>query len=191
MPDDSNWKTPIASPRCEHLVGRLVVERDRLDVEVADELDRLVDHVEVAQAEEVDLQQAELLDVAHRELGDDLLSRGPSAGAGRTRSAGGRRSRRRRRGSSRRGRALRAASRGRRSRARAGRRRRPASAPGPASGCRRGRPSALPGSSSRSCRRCRTGTSSTRPASRTAARAIIVEKVMICATRSRPYFSAT
>ena len=37
----------------------------------------------------------------------------------------------------------------------------------------------------------RTGTSSTRPASRTAARAIIVPKVMICATRSRPYFSAT
>ena len=36
------------------------------------ELDRLVDHVEVAQAEEVDLQQAELVDVAHRELRDDL-----------------------------------------------------------------------------------------------------------------------
>ena len=35
------------------------------------------------------------------------------------------------------------------------------------------------------------GTSSTRPASRTAARAAIVPKVMICATRSRPYFSAT
>ena len=34
------------------------------------------------------------------------------------------------------------------------------------------------------------GTSSTRPASRMAARAIIVPKVMICATRSRPYFSA-
>ena len=35
------------------------------------------------------------------------------------------------------------------------------------------------------------GISSTRPASRTAARAAIVENVMICATRSRPYFSAT
>ena len=35
--------------------------------------DGLVDHVEVAQAEEVDLQQAEVDDVAHRELGDDLL----------------------------------------------------------------------------------------------------------------------
>jgi hypothetical protein len=35
------------------------------------------------------------------------------------------------------------------------------------------------------------GISSTRPASRTAARAAIVEKVMICATRSRPYFSVT
>ena len=37
------------------------------------ELDRLVDHVEVAQAEEVHLQQAERLDVAHRELRHDLL----------------------------------------------------------------------------------------------------------------------
>ena len=36
-------------------------------------VDRLVDHVEVAQAEEVHLQQAELDDVAHRELRDDLL----------------------------------------------------------------------------------------------------------------------
>ena len=35
------------------------------------------------------------------------------------------------------------------------------------------------------------GTSSTRPASRTAARAAIVENVMICATRSAPYFSRT
>ena len=50
-----------------------VVQRDRLDVEVADELDGLVDHVEVAEAEEVHLQQAERLDVAHRELRDDLL----------------------------------------------------------------------------------------------------------------------
>ena len=39
----------------------------------ADERDRLVDHVEVAQAEEVHLQQAERLDVPHRELGHDLL----------------------------------------------------------------------------------------------------------------------
>ena len=35
------------------------------------------------------------------------------------------------------------------------------------------------------------GISSTRPASRTAARAAIVPKVMIWATRSRPYFSET
>ena len=73
IPDDSNWKTPVASPLREHLVGRRVVERDLRDVEAADQLDRLVDHVEVAQAEEVHLQQAEPLDVAHRELGDDLL----------------------------------------------------------------------------------------------------------------------
>ena len=38
-----------------------------------DELHGCVDHVEVAQAEEVDLQEAERLHVAHRELGDDFL----------------------------------------------------------------------------------------------------------------------
>ena len=36
-------------------------------------VDRVLDHVEVAQAEEVHLQQADLLDRAHRVLGDDLV----------------------------------------------------------------------------------------------------------------------
>ena len=57
----------------EHRVGLLVVHRDRGDVEVAEQLAGLVDHVEVAQAEEVHLQQSERLDVLHRELGDDFL----------------------------------------------------------------------------------------------------------------------
>ena len=39
----------------------------------ADELVRLLDHVEVAQAQEVHLQEAERLDVPHPELGHDLL----------------------------------------------------------------------------------------------------------------------
>ncbi len=74
IPDDSNWKTPIASPRREHLVDLLVVERQLGVVEpVADQLLRLLEHVEVAQAEEVDLQQPERLDVAAGELGHDLL----------------------------------------------------------------------------------------------------------------------
>ena len=73
MPDDSNWKTPAASPFCEHRVGLLVVERDRVDVEPAEQLARLVDHVEVAQAEEVHLEQPERLDVLHRKLRDDFL----------------------------------------------------------------------------------------------------------------------
>ncbi len=58
----------------QHLVDLAVVERDRADVEIAaDQLDGLVDHVEVAQAEEVHLQQAERLDVLHRDLRHDLL----------------------------------------------------------------------------------------------------------------------
>ena len=57
---------------------RGVVHRDRLHVELdlaraADDLDRVLDHVEVAQAEEVHLQQADLLDRPHRVLGDDLV----------------------------------------------------------------------------------------------------------------------
>ena len=79
----------------EHLVGLRVVERDRLHVDLVparalDDLDRVLDHVEVAQAEEVHLQQADLLDRPHRVLGDDLvLALGlavpvPFAGAGAT-----------------------------------------------------------------------------------------------------------
>ena len=85
MPDDSNWKTPVESPRASIAYVFRVVERERADVDAADELDRLVDDVEVAQAEEVHLQEAEIDDVAHPELRDDLLSRRPSAAAARPR----------------------------------------------------------------------------------------------------------
>ena len=57
----------------EHRVRRAVVERERADVEPARQLHGLVDHVQVAQAEEVHLQQAELDDVVHPELGHDFL----------------------------------------------------------------------------------------------------------------------
>ena len=61
-------------PAGQHGVDLLVVERDGRDVEtVADEGDRLVDDVEVAQAEEVHLQEAHRLDVGAGELGDELL----------------------------------------------------------------------------------------------------------------------
>ena len=61
----------------EHRVRRLVVERQVRDVDLdalrlLDQPDRLVDHVEVAQAEEVHLEEAERLDVAHRVLRDEL-----------------------------------------------------------------------------------------------------------------------
>ena len=38
-----------------------------------DDVDRVLDHVEVAEAEEVHLQQPDLLDRAHRVLGHDLV----------------------------------------------------------------------------------------------------------------------
>ena len=60
-------------PAREHRVRLRVVERERSDVDAADELDRLVDDVEVPQAEEVHLQQAELDDVVHADLRDHLL----------------------------------------------------------------------------------------------------------------------
>ena len=58
----------------EHRERLRVVERQRAQVDVAvDQRERLVEHVEVAQAEEVHLQEPERLDVAHRELRHDLL----------------------------------------------------------------------------------------------------------------------
>ena len=57
----------------EHRVRLVVVEREVRDVDIADQGDRLVDDIEVAQPEEVHLEQAERLDVLHRELGHDLL----------------------------------------------------------------------------------------------------------------------
>jgi hypothetical protein len=58
----------------KHLVGRPVVERELRDVEaVAYQFDRLVDHVQVAQAEEVHLEQPERLDVPHPELRHHFL----------------------------------------------------------------------------------------------------------------------
>ena len=61
----------------EHLVGLLVVQRQLVDLDahaagLLDDLQRLLDDVEVAQAEEVHLEQAELGDVVHVELRDEL-----------------------------------------------------------------------------------------------------------------------
>ena len=58
-----------------HLVGLRVVERERLHRDplarrALDDVQRVLDHVEVAQAQEVHLQQADLLDRLHRELRD-------------------------------------------------------------------------------------------------------------------------
>ena len=73
-----------------HRVGLLVVERQRRHVEAVtgralDDGQRVLDHVEVAQAQEVHLEQAELLDGLHRVLGDravDLLAVRPRARVG-------------------------------------------------------------------------------------------------------------
>ena len=61
----------------EHGVRRLVVQRKvgNVDLRAAGLLDHahgLVDHIEVAQTEEVHLQETECLDVAHRVLRDDF-----------------------------------------------------------------------------------------------------------------------
>ena len=188
---DSNWKTPIASPRGEHRVRLLVVERDRRDVEAGDELDGLVDHVEVAQAEEVHLEQAELLDRGSVELRHDLLVGALLLERHRVHQR------------------LRADhDRGGVDPVLAGQplerlrevddllRDRVGVVTRSQLGCPgfRHSSSVWPGPSGISFAIRSTtpyGISSTRPASRTAARAAIVPKVMICATRSRPYFSRT
>ena len=67
----------MESPRAQHLVGLLVVERQPVDLDadavgLLDDRERGLDDVQVAQAEEVHLEQAELGDVVHVELRDDL-----------------------------------------------------------------------------------------------------------------------
>ena len=155
----------------------------------ARQLHGLVDHVQVAQAEEVHLQQAELDgDVVHPELGHDflvgaLLLEGTTSISGPApittpaawiESARG---------------DLRAAGRGRGSPSRPG--------PSPSPAALRPRAEASrrasgrgPSGTSFAIRSTTPYVSSTRPASRIAARCHCRER-MIWATRSRPYFSAT
>ena len=69
----------------QQVVGRLVVERDVVDVDLdaaggADQLERVGDDVQVPQAEEVHLQQTQLLDAVHLVLGDDRRLLGVLAG---------------------------------------------------------------------------------------------------------------
>ncbi len=63
----------------EHSVGLLVIERQRGHVRTTaggalDDVERILDHVEVAQTEEVHLQQAHGLDWFHRELRDGAIN---------------------------------------------------------------------------------------------------------------------
>ena len=62
---------PVGIAFGQHPEGRLVIERDLRDVDLvpADLLDRLLDHGEGFQAEEVELHQARRLDPFHVELG--------------------------------------------------------------------------------------------------------------------------
>ena len=76
MAAPSSWKTPIDSPRrsiskvCSSSSGD-VVDVGARPGRLLDEVERHLDHREVAQPEEVHLQQAELLDAVHLVLGDD------------------------------------------------------------------------------------------------------------------------
>ena len=97
----------------EHLIGARVIERQPSVMSGAragralDDVQRVLDHVEVAQPEEVHLQHADVLDRLHRELRDRAerplaVLVGACVGElqrARCRSAGGRRSRPQRRGS--------------------------------------------------------------------------------------------
>ncbi len=73
MPELSNWKTPVDSPRSSILYVFLSSSGIAPMSSPLDERARLVDDVEVPQPEEVHLQQAERLDVRARDLRDDLL----------------------------------------------------------------------------------------------------------------------
>ena len=72
----SSWNTPTVSPAPQQVEGLRVVERDAVDVgagagALLDEPERDLEHVEVAQPQEVHLEEAEVLDAVHLVLGDD------------------------------------------------------------------------------------------------------------------------
>ena len=73
MPSHSSWNTPLASPRCSssYVSSSSSGNFMRVDVDAArplDELDAVVEHREVPQAEEVHLEHADLLEDAHLPL---------------------------------------------------------------------------------------------------------------------------
>ena len=74
MPEPSTWKMPTVSPRASIAkVGASssgIDARSMLDAAPADQLDRLLQHRERLQAEEVELYQPRLLDPLHVELRD-------------------------------------------------------------------------------------------------------------------------
>ncbi len=94
----SSWNTPIESPRqsmasvSASSSGTASMSSSTPRV-VADDLERVGDHVEVAQAEEVHLQQAEVLDAVHLVLRDDrrVLDVLPALGLALDRQVGGER----------------------------------------------------------------------------------------------------
>ncbi len=177
----------------QHLVGRRVVQRQAVEIRrVGQEADRALQDGQRGQAQEVELHQPGLLDVFHRVLGDQRVRSSDRGTAAPAPPAAGRRSPRRRRGCWR------------------GDTAPPAAAPPPSAGapprrpsricCSLGSPSiacfsvtglaGLLGISSATRFTWQNGRPSTRPTSRTAARACSLPKVMICATRSRAIFAA-
>jgi len=76
MPPLSIWKTPVVVALAEQLVGLLVVERQRREIDglvlvLLDQLDDVGQQRQRLQAEEVELDQTDPLDVAVRVLGED------------------------------------------------------------------------------------------------------------------------
>ena len=78
MPPLSSWKMPFVSPRQSSANVSLsssgnLYGSTRLPRRLLDQLDRLGEDRQVAQAEKSIFKQAGLLDVAHRPLGDDFV----------------------------------------------------------------------------------------------------------------------
>ena len=77
MPRDSNWKMPLVRPseKMRKVSGSSsgISSRSSVDPLLADDLHRVVDHRQRAQAQEVHLQEPEALDDVHVPLGHDLL----------------------------------------------------------------------------------------------------------------------
>ena len=83
MPELSNWKMPDRAPGREQLIGLGIVQGQLFHVQgwslvhvplpFIDHADRVMNHRQGFETQEIELDQADLFDIGHRILGHDFV----------------------------------------------------------------------------------------------------------------------